>query len=214
MSDKKQDAFGRAQEAGFQGHDYSGETNANRRRRLEREDRVRWNRYFQAHPQVLDLLSLSTLIRTAPTGGGAAPVTDHPLKVKDATASGTVQVVVVPGTASYVVPTIGGTPITAGTPPTLTITASGFVVMKTTWESDFLPRSVPLTVEFVFEAGDPDAPYTPAFPDTTTAASLAHARVWVAGGAITNILTSPSGNIVLGRSVYDDGTVSFFAARI
>lgn len=140
----------------------------------------------------------------------------HPLKVIRATKEGAAAAVtVVDGTVSRMIPTLGGVAITASPKPALGVTASGFVVLVTTWQSDFIPRSYPLSAEFIFVAGDPEGEYV--FADTLTESRMVHARVWatVDGAKVTinKLLTTPGGNITVLRNSYNATTHEFVALR-
>lgn len=145
-----------------------------------------------------NLLGYST-VQSGGGGGGGGP-TDLQVRKVDAT-----HVRVTNGTVSLsLVPAIGSGTVASDPPATLEVTASGWIVLVTTWPDDYLPRNLPLTAEFVFEAGDPDSGYTPASPDTRTQSRLPHGRVWVESGAITKVATTPMGSTIVNRQIYDE----------
>lgn len=152
-----------------------------------------------------------------PVRNGLSQDKENPLEVVLATKEGAAAAVtVVDGTVSGQVPTIDGQPITATPKPALSITGSGYVLLRTTWDSDFIPRSQPLTAEFIFQSGNPDA-YFPPPSDSRTEAKMLHARIWAKtdGGnvSITKILTVPGGNITVFRNSYSDSVHEFVALR-
>lgn len=147
-------------------------------------------------------------------GGGGSSA--HPLKVIGATKEGAAAAVtVVDGTVSRVIPQIDGVAITATPKPALEVTGNGFVVLITTWANDYIPRSAPVTADFVFIEGDPNGDY--AFTETLTESRMAHARVWTTGSgstlSISKILTTPGGNITVLRNSYNPTEVEFVALR-
>ena len=133
-------------------------------------------------------------------GGGAAERT--PLMTVDASEESVASVRVIPGWVSYaVMPTIGGVSLNAAAPPKLPVSGDGFVVLKCTWFSDFVPRHIPLSAEIIFEAGDPAQSYPDAESDTQTASKLMIAAVWSDGSVVSKIQTVPSGTVVVERQV-------------
>jgi len=146
---------------------------------------------------------------------------DHPFKVIDAsmTTDGvtTLKVRVSPGTVSGARwPTIGGVSIATEPPPTLATPETGWIVMTSTWADDHVPRSLPLSVAIVFQAGDIAADYVPPAADSRTTARLVIGSVKVANGAITAATSFLSWHIVMTRVVYGNAAehVRFDALRL
>lgn len=134
---------------------------------------------------------------------------DHPFKVIDASDGTGPKVRVLPGTVYVsIAPTVGGVSILAEPPPTISTAQSGFLVMRSTWPDDFVPRCVPLSVVIEFEPGDPSASYSPPNADTRTSARMVFGRVWVADGKITKLFSELSRNVVMERQIYDNGDTS------
>lgn len=132
-----------------------------------------------------------------------------PFKVLDASDANGPKVRVLPGTVYVsVAPTVGGVSILAEPPPTISTEQSGFLVMRSTWPDDFVPRCVPLSVVIEFEPGDPSASYSPPNADTRASARMAFGRVWVADGKITKLFSELSRNVVMERQIYDNGDTS------
>lgn len=134
---------------------------------------------------------------------------DHPFKVIDASDGTGPKVRVLPGTVYVsIAPTVGGVSILAEPPPTIPTEQSGFLVMRSTWPDDFVPRCVPLSVVIEFEPGDPSASYSPPHADTRTSARMVFGRVWVADGRLVRLFSELSRNVVMERQIYDNGDTS------
>lgn len=141
--------------------------------------------------------------------GGSLSSSAHPFKVLDASDGTGPKVRVLPGTVYVsIAPTVGGVSILAEPPPTIPTEQSGFLVMRSTWPDDFVPRCVPLSVVIEFEPGDPSASYSPPHADTRTSARMVFGRVWVADGRIVRLFSELSRNVVMERQIYDNGDTS------
>lgn len=108
--------------------------------------------------------------RTKPVRRSPPPT--HPLKVVDVTTSSTLKVGVIFGMLNSIVPEIGGTAINAGTPPTLTITDTRYVLMEVTVDDDGIATDADIYLSATIPADD----------DTTGQIVLAYITYTAASG--------------------------------
>lgn len=101
------------------------------------------------------------------------------------------KITITPGTVNRYVPKIGGTYIDADTPPELTVTGEGYVVVGVSYEvNKFFPR----TAEIVFVSG------TTVPVDTNTEGYYPLAKINSSGGSTFSIVRlSPIGNLIVNR---------------
>jgi hypothetical protein len=110
------------------------------------------------------------------------------------------KVSVSPGTVNRYIPTMGGVYLDDSTPPTITITGAGHVLVRATYESGkFFPR----TATIVFESGS-----TPP-ADTNTDSYFPLAKVNSTSG-VYSIVKLSSGNLVVNRLKAGDNTATWW----
>lgn len=114
------------------------------------------------------------------------------------------KVSVSPGTVNRYVPKISTTYIDAATPPTITVTAAGYVLVKVSYEANkFFPR----TATIVFEPGTT----IPADTNTDGYYPLGKVNEVSVGGITTLTLTLLStGNLVVNRLKAGNNTASWW----
>jgi hypothetical protein len=100
------------------------------------------------------------------------------------------KVTITPGTVNRYVPTISSVYLDATTPPEITVSAEGYILVSVSYEvNKFFPR----TAEIVFNAGAT----VPA--DTNTVGYYPLAKINSASGAFSLVRLSDKGNLVVNR---------------